>query len=82
MIDKQQKNQILLNFLNEKNNSYADKIKCQLHYYFFELENSTGFLDKLNSKQDIFNKMDLLISKIILLEDIDGFENIVQEYIF
>ena len=82
MMNKQQKIQIFTNYLNQKNDSYADNIKQELYFHFIELENDLDFLDNLNTEKCIITKVDFIVSKIILLEYKDGLENIIQAYMY
>lgn len=57
-------------------------MKDELHLYFFELENGNlEFLEKLHSEIEIQNKVDLLVSKMVMHEDEDGLFNIIENYI-
>jgi primosomal protein N'' len=67
--------------LCEKNNSYADVMKDEVHFYFFELENNLDFLKELKSEDEIRNKVDFLVSKLIMKEDEDGIHNLIRYYV-
>jgi len=71
-------------YLLFQNGSYADEVKESIYDYFFEDEiglSNFQFLDKLNNTNEIKNKVELIVSKIILHEDDDYFENLLYEYI-
>lgn len=71
-------------YLLTKNNSYADVMKEEIYFYFDDIDENIKnfrFLEKLNNFQEIEAKIDFLISKMIMLEDVDGFNNIIEEYI-
>lgn len=52
------------------------------YIYIFELENGNlEFLEKLHSEIEIQNKVDLLVSKMVMHEDEDGLFNIIENYI-
>ncbi len=67
--------------LKKHDGSYYDRIKEELHNYFFELENELQFLDKLNTKKEIDNSLNILLSKIVMHEDEDIIENIIHFYL-
>lgn len=65
--------------------SYADSIKDEIYDYFFErigdsssVENFS-FLNFFNSKVEIKNKLNMMVSKIIMHEHHAGLEDIIEE---
>jgi len=70
-----------------KNGSYADEIKDEIHEYFFErMGDSTdienfSFLNLASSSKEIEEKVDLIVSKIILHEHHAGVEDLINEYV-
>lgn len=60
----------------------SDWMKDELYLYFFELENGNfEFLEHLNSKTEIENKINLLVSKMAMHEHEDSLFNIIESYI-
>ena len=58
------------------------QMKNEIFKYYFEFENgSFQFLVKLHSREEIENKLDLVIHKIIMHEHEDEIWNIIEEYI-
>lgn len=72
--------------LSTQNASYADTIKDEIYDYFFErMGNSTdienfSFLNLLVSKEEIENKINFIVSKIIMHEHHAGIEDLIEEY--
>lgn len=56
-------------------------MKVQLSFHFFDLEKDKSFLDHLNSEDEIRDKIDFLVSKMILHEHEDGLNSIIENYI-
>lgn len=86
MLTLQEKQLYLKNYLLIKNGSYADDIKDSIYEYYFECEEenellSFPFLGNFDNTKDIENKIEFVVSKIILHEDDDCFENLLHEYI-
>lgn len=83
MLSIENKIAFLKEYLLIKNDNYGDEMKEELHLNYFELGNEIDFmfLDKLNSKKEIENKIELLVSKMILHEHEDALTNIVANYI-
>ena len=62
-------------------NSNECCMKDEIYLYFFELENSSfDFLEKLNFEEEIKNKIDFLVSKMMKHEHEDGLFNIIENY--
>lgn len=83
MLTIEDKQRYLKEYLLIKNESYADEIKESIYNYFFEFQEEQNFvfLNKLCTYKDIKDKIEFIISKIILHEDDDSFENLLHEYI-
>lgn len=69
-----------------QNGSYADSVKDEIYDYFFErigdssnIENFS-FLNPFNSKDEITNKVNLIVSKIIMHEHHAGIEDLIEEF--
>ena len=68
--------------LENQNRSYHDSMKDEIYLYFFELENgSFNFLNSLITQDEISNKVDFLVSKMVMHEHEDGLYNIIENYI-
>ena len=66
-----------IKFFREYLINNSNYMKEELYLYFFEYENgSLKFLEKLDSDIEIQNKVDLLVSKMIMHEDDDELFNI------
>ena len=70
-----------------QNGSYSDTIKDEVYEYFFErigdssdIENFS-FLNPIVSNKEIEEKVDLIVSKIIMHEHHAGVEDLINEYI-
>lgn len=81
MLSLNEKAAFLEDYLNLKNGSYGDFIKDEIYFYVFENSMDLKFLDILHSKNDIENKIDFIISKIILHEHQSGNNTIINEYL-
>jgi len=66
-------------YLSQKNNNYGDTIKEDLSIQFFDFDNfNFDFLKKLKTKKEIENKIEFIVSKIILHEHEDGINSIIM----
>lgn len=81
MLSFEEKIESFIAYLEIKNNNYGDIVKDDIYFHFFENENSLGFLHKIESKIEIENKIEFLVSKIILHEHEDAFSNIIYNYL-
>jgi len=70
-----------------ENKDYRDIIKEEIYNYFFiylgdssNIENFS-FLDEIKSKEKIDDKLNFIISKIIMHEHQAGIEDLINEYI-
>ena len=81
MLDLSGKILFLKEYLSNKNDSYGDEMKAELSFHFFDLGNDKSFLDYLNSEDEIKDKIDFLVSKMILHEHEDVLKSIIENYI-
>ncbi len=81
MLNYDQKIKFLSDYLCLKSDSYGDKMKDEIYSYYFDLENEIAFLDDINTEEEIKQKVDLTVSKMILHEHEDGLESIIQQYL-
>jgi hypothetical protein len=81
MLSEEGKVQFLKEYLSLKNDSYGDKMKEEILFYFFDLDNGVNSLDHLNTENEIKSKIEFLVSKMILHEHEDGLHNIIENYI-
>ncbi|MBK9330958.1 MAG: hypothetical protein IPM96_00805 [Ignavibacteria bacterium] len=86
MIGIETKISIFKNYLLLRNGSYGDVMKDEIYSYFFEIEeedisSNYHFLQHLNSSEEIENKVDFLVSKMIMHEHEDGIRNIIESYV-
>jgi len=78
MLNKKDKIIIFKEYLNLTNNSYADIMKEEIYFHYFENENSLSFLDSIKVKEEIISKVDLIINKMIMHEDEDSLSSIIE----
>ena len=78
MLKLYEKIEIFKRYLDKKDDSYADMMKDEIYFCFFENERDFKFLEDLNTKEEIEGKMELVISKMIMNEHQDGLENIIE----
>jgi len=86
MIGIETKISIFKNYLLLRNGSYGDVMKDEIYSYFFEIaeediSSKFHFLAHLNSSKQIENKVDFLVSKMIMHEHEDGVRNIIENYV-
>jgi hypothetical protein len=81
MLSFEEKTEWFKSQLEIKHNNYGDEIKDEIYFYFFENKNSLDFLNSIESKSEIENKLELLVSKIIMHEHEDGLINIIYNYV-
>ncbi len=79
MLNSEQKITYFKEYLSIKNDNFGDEIKQEIMFYY-ENNNDFAFLEKLNSYPQITEKIEFLVSKIILHSHEDGLHNIVQNY--
>lgn len=86
MLSFVQKIEILKAYLLDAKDNYADSFKTDILFYFNELENigendfTFSFLGGLNSKEEIYNCIDGLTSKIVMKFNED--EEQLSDFIF
>jgi hypothetical protein len=78
MLTHPQKIQILQSEILSRNGSYADKMKEEIYFFFFENEFSFDFLNELNSEEAILNKVAVLIHQMIMHEEEEELQAIIQ----
>ena len=82
MLSLNQKSEHLEFYLNQKNNNYADLIKEEIVFLFFDsAKYDLSFLKNLHTKADIEKRIDFIVSKSILHEHEDGIQQIIEEYL-
>jgi len=82
MLDLDEKISYFEQCLQNTNTNYYDKMKEEIHLYFFEMENGTfDFLESLHTQLEIENKVNFLVSKMVMHEHEDGLHNIIENYI-
>ncbi len=79
MLNSQQKIAYFKQYLSTKNDNFGDEMKEEIAFYY-ENNKDFVFLENLNSCQQIIEKVEFLVSKMILHEHEDGLQNIIQNY--
>jgi len=88
MLEIQTKIELFENCLLSQNGSYADAMKEEIYDYFFVNmgdEKDIGnfsFLKELKNLIDIENKVNGLVSKLIMNEHHAGIDDLIYEYTF
>ena len=67
---------------DESVGNYGDELKHELYVHFFDSEKDIifSFLNQYNSKKEIYDRVDFVVSKIVMLEDEMGKMEIFYEY--
>lgn len=81
MLTLEEKILLFKKLLCDKKGNYADLMKDEIYFYFFENERGFDFLKSLDSKNQINNKVDFLVNKMIMHEQEDGLQNIIENHI-
>lgn len=81
MLSYEDKIEVLKQCIESKNGSYSDLMKDELCFHFFENENDFDFLNNIETKQEIEQKTDFLISKMIMHEHEGGLSEIIYHYV-
>ena len=81
MLTLEEKAQYFKNYLEIQNDNYGDEMKDEIYFHFFENEFDLSFLNVLETKKDIENKVEFLVSKMIMNEHHDGLIDIICNYI-
>ncbi|MBL7898507.1 MAG: hypothetical protein JNJ99_08235 [Crocinitomicaceae bacterium] len=83
-LSKPEKIKLFKYLLLEEKSNYADVIREDIYFYFFESENDPEFkfLDKMDDAESISKKLDFVVSKIIMHEDDDRVEELIWEYLY
>lgn len=82
MLNFEQKMEIFKTYLEEEKDAYGNEMKAKIHSCFFENEWDLKFLNDLNTKEDIENKIEHIVSRMILHEHEDGLENIISYQVY
>jgi hypothetical protein len=78
MLTLEEKIEIFKTELLSKNESYADTMKEEIYFFFFENEYPFDFLNDLNSEKAILNKVAVIIHKMIMHEDVEELRDIIE----
>ena len=78
MLSIDEKKEIFKEFLLLRNDSYADMMKDEIYFCFFENEWNFGFLDELYTSKEILDKVDNAITKMIMREHEEGLKDIIS----
>ena len=78
MFTLEEKIEVFKTELLSKNESYADTMKDEIYFFFFENEYSFDFLIELNSIEAIQNKVNVIIHKMIMHEDKEELKDIIE----
>jgi len=78
MLTLEEKIEIFKTELLSKNESYADTMKEEIYFFFFENEYPFDFLNDLNSVETIQNKVNVIIHKMIMHEDEEELRDIIE----
>ncbi|MGB1207245.1 MAG: hypothetical protein ACPG5B_16475 [Chitinophagales bacterium] len=82
MLNQNQKIEYLQFYLAQKNNSYADTIKVEIAFLFFDLcQGDFNFLKKVRTQKELEKRIDFVVSKVVLHEHEEGIRQIIQEYL-
>ncbi len=78
MLTLEEKIEIFKTELLSKNESYANTMKEEIYFFFFENEYPFDFLNDLNSVEAIQNKVNVIIHKMIMHEDEEELRDIIE----
>jgi hypothetical protein len=78
MLSFKEKINVLKSCIDTKNSSYSDGMKAELDIFFFENEFPLDFLNDLNTKKEIQNKIDVIIHQMIIHEDEEELHEIIH----
>jgi len=67
-------------YLDIEDGSYSDMIKEEISFQFFENGWVNNFVEQFDSKEEIKERIDLIVSKIVLHEDEAGLLDILESY--
>lgn len=81
MLSKNEKIDILKTSLSLRYESYGDLMRDEISDYFAENQNELSFLDTLKTAKEVQNKVNFIVSKMILHEHEDSLQNIIVNYI-
>lgn len=81
MLTFEEKIKLFENILTEKKGGYGDRMRDEIHFYFFENERGFEFIKKLNTQIEIEAKVEFVVSKMIIHEHEDGLDNIIEYHL-
>jgi hypothetical protein len=81
MLSKNEKIAAFKASLSVRYESYGDVMRDEIKNYYADSGSELSFLDKLNTKEEIENKVNFVVSKMILHEHQDSLQNIIVNYI-
>jgi hypothetical protein len=81
MLNRNEKIAIFEKYLAVRYESYGDVMRDEIKDYYAKNKSGLYFLDKLQTEEEIENKVNFLVSKMILLEHQDSLQNIIENYI-
>jgi predicted AAA+ superfamily ATPase len=81
MLSKHEKIAAFEASLSVRYESYGDIMRDEIKDYYAKNKSRLYFLDKLQTEEEIENKVNFLVSKMILLEHQDSLQNIIVNYI-
>lgn len=81
MLNFGEKYAIFKNYLLIEEDNYGDVMKLEIYNYLIENESKCEFLNSIGSKQEIEQKVESIVSKMIMHEHEDGLDNIIEFYL-
>lgn len=81
MLSKNEKIAAFEASLSVRHESYGDMMRDEIKNYYADNKSELSFLDKLKTKEEIENKVNFVVSKMILHEHQDSLQNIIENYI-
>lgn len=82
MLNFEEKIEVLKTYLEKEKGNYGDEMKNEIYFRFFENECDFKFLNDLHTKQEIENKIELIVSRMILHEHDDELQNIISYQLY
>ncbi len=77
MLSFEDKVNVFKSYLEKENENYSDIMKNEIYFYFFENESDLKFLNVFKSKLDIENKVEQVVSRMVLHEHEDELKKII-----
>jgi len=78
MLNFDLKTNMFKHLLLSRDGSYADTMKEELFFHFFENKNDLSFLNKLQTKCQVEKKVDFFVSKMIMHEHEEDLNEIIH----